>query len=327
MLRAFGHRTYVVSLHSKQGELDAVGALAADVREVTIPLWEILAADATETGEPTTALEPAIGGLPDKIHQASKGLEGFVDCGLLEPSRRMQNGDHPVLWLCNTTGHKGTPLTPVVAVDSDTDYIDAVKKAQAALGSDVGVRLTIPDLSQITDVSDLVAELGIGFNALHLIVDCKHLVPSVALVFPTVLPPSINSVIALGAWKSVTILSGAIPEDYSAFSPGVTPLPRLEWPLWLALTANGVLSHRPAFGDYGIAHPVYSYTPWWMGASSAAKIRYTGMNDYYIFRGRSLKPAKYGKFSQFHNLAALVVAHPVYRGPSYSSGDQRGSLR
>lgn len=322
-MRAFGHQAYVVSLHSRQGEFDAVERLHADVREVTIPLWEILSADAMANGEPATELEPAIGALSRKIHGASKGLEGFVDCGLLEPSRRMRNGEHPVTWLCRETQNEGTPLTPVVAVDSDADYVEAVKNVRATLGSDLGVRLTISDLGQIADVRNLITDLDIDFSALHLIVDCKSLDSSVAQILPTVLPPLINAVLKMGVWKSVTILSGAIPENYTAFSPGLTLLPRLEWSLWLALVPTGILQRRPTFGDYAIAHAVYSYTPPWMGISSAAKIRYTGLSEYHIFRGRSLKPAKYGKFAQFFTLAAQVANHPVYRGPGYSAGDQR----
>lgn len=322
-MREFGHQTYVASLHSRQGEFDAVEGLADDIRAAAIPLWEILPADETEHGEPTTALDPVISGLPNKIHQASKGLECFLDCALLDPSRRMKNGDHPIRWLCNELYQRGTPVTPAVAIDSDADYLSATRVVHAAHNSDIAIRLTISDLTEIVDITDLIKQLDVGYSSLHLIVDCKNLDAVAAPSLPGRLTSEINGVLALGPWKTLTILSGSIPEDYSAISPGLTLLPRLEWPLWLALVAIGVLTHRPAFGDYAIAHPVYSYVPWWMGASSAAKIRYTGINDYHIFRGHSLKSAKYGKFSQFFGLAAAVVAHPVFRGAAYSVGDKR----
>ena len=287
-----------------------------------IPLWEVLASDATENGEPATALEPAIGTLPTKINDAANGLEGFVDCSLLEPTRRMNSGEHPIEWLCRESAAKGTSLTPIVCLDSDTDYVEAAKAAHAALGCDVGVRLTIADLSEISDIRDLITGIGLQHSSLHLVVDCEHLVYSVAQMLPIVLPPLINPVLSIGAWKTVTLLSGAIPEDYSSLPPDqLSLISRSEWPLWNALVTKGVLTRRPAFGDYAVAHAVYRFTPWWMGASSAAKIRYTGLNDYHIFRGRSLKIPKYHKFAQFYNLAAQVVAHAVFRGAQYSAGD------
>lgn len=320
-MRQFGRQHYVGSLRAKQGEFDAVHSLTADVRERFTPLWELQPADATEDGDdPTADLDPIIDALPERIHNASLGLEGFLDCSLVHPSRRRSGGEHPVAWTCAAAAAAGTVLTPVVSLQSDADYLDAARTTSDDLHCDVAVRLAIPDLAQISEIVALVAALRLGYDTLHLIIDAEHVVESVAQILPTVLPPLVAPILALGPWKTVTLLSGSIPEDYSALGPGLSLLTRLEWPLWVAVGAAGVLTHRPSFGDYGIAHPVYRYMPWWM--RGAAKIRYTGPNDFYIFRGQSLKYPKFGGFNQFRTLAAHLIADSVYRGAAYSSGDK-----
>ena len=320
-MHTFDRQHYVGSLRTKQGEFDSISELTADVRVRFTPLWELQPSDATEEGEdPTKALDEVVDELPRKISEASNGLEGFLDCGLVEPGRRHSSGEHPVKWLCEQLKERGTLLTPVVTLQSDEDYVNAASHVHRTIDSDVAIRVVISELAQPSDTAALVNSLGLEYGNLHLIVDCEHLAQSVANLLPTLLPPLIAPILALGRWKTFTLLSGSIPEDYAGFSPGISLIPRLEWPLWIAVGAAGALAQRPSFGDYGIAHPIYRYMPWWM--RGAAKIRYTGLNDYYLFRGQSLKVPRYGGYGQFRQLAAQVIAEPVYRGAAYSAGDK-----
>jgi|GEM_PF-5767206 hypothetical protein len=320
-MRTFDRQHYVGSLRTKQGEFDSVLELAEDVRSRFTPLWELQPSDATEEGEdPNQPLDDVIAELPEKISVASNGLEGFLDCSLVEPARRHSSGEHPLKWLCEQTAARGTSLTPVVTLQSDTEYLNATSQIHDALNSDAAVRIAIPELAQVTDIAALIKSLGLQYDALHLIVDCEHLAQSVANLLPTLLPPLIAPILALGRWKTFTLLAGSIPEDYAGFAPGVSLIPRLEWTLWIAVGAAIAQAPRPSFGDYGIAHPIYRYMPWWM--RGAAKIRYTGLNDYCLFRGQSLKISRYGGYNQFRQLAAQVIGDQVYRGPGYSAGDK-----
>jgi hypothetical protein len=319
-MQSFSHAHYVVSLRTKQGEFDAVERLTSDVKEHLTPLWEIQPTDATEEGDdPAASADSIVNPLPKKIHDASAGLEGFIDSRLLHPARRRSTGEHPLAWICEETAKLGTRLTPVVSLDSDVDCIAAANHVEAALGSDIAVRLGIDELGDLAGIRALVALLSTSFRSSHLIVDCEHIVPSAARLLPMVLPPLVNAILALGPWKTVTILTGSIPADFAGYAGTLHLVPRLEWPLWLSIVPPGTLSHRPAFGDYGISHPEYRFVPWY--ARGSAKIRYTGHDDYHIFIARGLRAARHGGYSQFHALAAQVVAHAVYRGAPYSTGD------
>jgi hypothetical protein len=108
-MRTFDRQHYVGSLRTKQGEFDSVLELAEDVRSRFTPLWELQPSDATEEGEdPNQPLDDVIAELPEKISVASNGLEGFLDCSLVEPARRHSSGEHPLKWLCEQTAARGT---------------------------------------------------------------------------------------------------------------------------------------------------------------------------------------------------------------------------
>jgi len=319
---AFKHHHYVASLRTKKGEFDAVKRLPTDVLERFTPLWEAQPTDDTSSGQdPSKPLDEILEKTAMGIHTASNGLKGFVDCRLLHKSRRRSTGNHPIQWLCGRAATLGTILTPVVGLDSDSAYIAAARSAHASTASDIALRLDVADplATSTATVTALVAALGVTYESLHLILDLGYLDSPLSL--PVSLPTRLNRVLALGAWKSVTLMSGAIPETYSRLKPGLVSIGRFEWPVWCGLVAAGVLSRRPAFGDYGLSHAKYKFIPIW--ATGSAKIRYSDLGAYLIFLGRSLKSKHSGGYGQFPVLAAQAAAHPSYRGVSYSAGDKR----
>jgi hypothetical protein len=132
-MRRFDRRHYIASLRTKQGEFDAVFDLTPDVRDHTTVLWELQPSDATEEGEdPSRSLDDVVRGLPEKIAKASGGLEGFLDCGLVEPRRRHSSGTHPVAWICDRAATLGCLLTPVVTLQSDPDYVAAARTSRSS---------------------------------------------------------------------------------------------------------------------------------------------------------------------------------------------------
>jgi hypothetical protein len=55
------------------------------------------------------------------------------------------------------------------------------------------------------------------------------------------------------SWRTVTLASSAVPQDYSALPIGRSDVPRLDWRLWQQIHQQ--VNYSLDYGDYGIAHP------------------------------------------------------------------------
>ena len=102
--------------------------------------------------------------------------------------------------------------------------------------------------------------------------------------------------------------------------PGETPLPRVEWSIWLKVNATKGLKRQVDYGDYGIQNP----GPTNAGHSGNANLRYTLDTRWAIFRGEKIDLA-----SETKNLTALMkplcrmaASSPRFEGRDFSWADE-----
>jgi hypothetical protein len=115
----------------------------------------------------------------------------------------------------------------------------------------------------------------------------------------------------------LTFLSGAFPPDLSELKKNdVYLLPRFDWLNYCRYAKAG---GSGAYGDYTIQHPVWEEREG-KGLNFSASIRYTGLADWVIARGESVRSD--AGFSQYLANAQILTFHSEFRGDSFSGGDK-----
>lgn len=141
-------------------------------------------------------------------------------------------------------------------------------------------------------------------------------VPTEAAIYRTVAGILHGAIPDPESWASTTLALGAFPSSLTdVVKPGeVGRIPRLDLKIWKDIAARARVS--PAFGDYGIGHPLVA-----QGATfaPAPQIRYTAPDEWIVLRG--VKGLRRGA-SQFYDICAQLVQMPEYRGEDFSWGDE-----
>lgn len=230
--------TYRPFLKARPGEIGAV--TSSDHLGTRIqPVWELLPA---ETGTPTALLATALAALPHRVPWR-------IDARYLTTGRRSN-----ISLVDDECRAAGVIYIPVVSTNALARDLAAAAAAATHHDSGIVVRLTAPlGAATTTDLRHSLATVraaGLRPSQADLVIDCWYI------------PDQRSAALAAGAltvplayartqgWRSITVLSGAIPEPLAGLpsgSPGVLPRHDADTFLQLAFTAD--------FGDYAIAHP------------------------------------------------------------------------
>jgi hypothetical protein len=317
----FDRRRYVPAILTRQGELHAIRELYSPDRGAMTPIF-IAHPIANEPG--TDAPMRSVG---DHLERLARALlrdwgtrPAFVDLRFVD-TNRVVHGTHPLPFFVMRCLAGGLPLAPVLAGVHDGPYRAAAIDAATRAGTALAIRLGPTEWPTLgTPLGDghvmgLLAETGRSPNEVHVIVDAEHISGATEVV-AAAMRPALTSLPHLNEWASLTVLGTGMPRDTSAVR-GEHHLPRLEWTLWRSVSEPNL--RRPSFGDYGVQHPdpISDFDPRYM--DSAAQLRYTTANSWYVVRGRALK--KHGR-EQIHGLAGRIVGNEdVYAGRDFSWGD------
>lgn len=309
---------YVPMLKWKRGELHALRQLHAQDRSLVLPMLELLE-DSIDVDE-----QPALN-VPTPFERSAAEIQTywgpeniFVDAGALDGPTA--STPHPLARLFLACRQIGLSAIPIVSPGATSPFVQAVASTIATDGRGCGIRVDTEDIvdpSFSSTLTGLLTALNVPASRVDLFLDWGAIDPiagaTTALAVAGVMPllPHVNN------WRSVVFTASSFPMDLRGFAPGVHSIPRAEWAAYKTLLGQQPGQRAPSFGDYTIAYPIYAPAPY-LGAAS---IRYTTIDDWIIFRGRSLKGPVHGGFAQFPPLCAQVVAHPAYSSPGYSWGD------
>jgi hypothetical protein len=323
MALTFDHKHYVPTLKWRQGEFKALATLDSGVKDWITPLIEVPAIPWDhEDGCPQRDVDDHLAKIPKQLETNWGDRFAFLDCALIA-DERLRGGTHPVTWVADNANARGLNLIPVTSLDRGAEYQQAVRNSARDTAADIALRLSSSDIFD-EDLESRIAtaleSLGAVTESIHLILDLQAVDESNASVLAAVLPRTINAIPGIRQWRTVTFLGTAFPIDLSDVSAGVGSISRAEWELWLSLLGKK-LFRLPTFGDYSIAHfDTRELDPRTMRVS--ASIRYTGAEEWHIFRGRWLRSPNASGFEQFRELSGAVINHREYAGPDYSWGDE-----
>jgi hypothetical protein len=316
---ALGH-TYLPILKWKRGEQTAVAHLAPAVKSALLPVFEALpdsgAATKTTAGSFNASLNKLIAQIGSSWGAATAALEL---AGVAAP-RVSVRGNHPVDVAFARARADGLALIPVTGLGRGGAHDQAVARVVARDQRGLVLRVSgddLVDVSLATRLGVLANSLGTTCSAVDLVLDWGFADASTA---PRVAAAAAAAAVQLSAlpWRTITFAAGSFPQSLSHIGASTAHLLRGDWAAWNQLRAMPHLAHV-RFGDYAVAHPVYTHVPY----VGAANIRYTVDAHWLVLRGHKLTGPAYGGFGQFVTLARQLAADPRYCGPAFSWGDDR----
>lgn len=318
----FDHRHYVPILRWKRAERCALKNLRLEDRARMTPLVEVtpgaVAANGTSGG---TSDGSGLRKAADEILKSWGDGKLFLDLGLIDPGVRLSGGVHPVIAVFEAGRSFFPSFVPVITLDSDRAYQEAVGAvvAQDRLGVCLRLRdseLWRPGLPD--EILRLLSRLALEYESVDLLIDFG------VADRPPNLAEACDLVPVLSRWRTFTAVGGAFPKNLSDLEPrDQHVLVRRDWLAWRDQVAVRSLPRLPSFGDYAIQHPVYDPPVYDGGPPNvSASIRYAAEDHWVIMRGEGIRNDDGPGAEQWPAQAMLLRERPEFSGKDFSDGDR-----
>jgi hypothetical protein len=320
----FDHSHYVPCLRWKMGEYQAVWRLSARTKEMFTPLIEIpeIGWDFEEGRDIKTVDEHLIDFAQKKIYRKWGTSCCFVDLKLIDLSKRLENGIHPLKYVFDDLRKVRCSAIPVTGIDRNNAYQQEIKNVVTQDKSGICLRIKIEQAARGSlkdDLDSLLSRLKVKPEICDLILDldAPNFIPLEG--FSKAIQGVVSSFLYLNDWRTFSILGTSFPETMASIKKGGEIIPRHEWRLYKMLVANfreaGL--RLPSFGDYAISHPKVFELDMRI-VKPYATIRYTIDDRCYVVKGDNVRD--YG-YEQYHELSQKILASSYYCGPTLSWGD------
>ncbi|MEH2920430.1 beta family protein [Samsonia erythrinae] len=312
--------SYVPILKTKRAEFSAINLLDQSVKSKIIPLFEIEPVPL----DPDTDIQNKT--YNDHLYDFGKKLSTpcsdismiYID-GLLVEEQFISSGDtYPIANAVNQARAAGLHVVPVSSPTRNANYLREIDRL---VQGEVCLRLTVTDLANPQLISAYISHLNIPYKNIDIVIDLRDSISEELLETgqsKTLAIGLVNNLYNLNSYRRIILAGGSFPVDLSQISIGIYSQLRSEWVLWQQLHQSGELSRSVIYSDYGVQHPDYTRLATRFPSVSAS-VRYTGDDDFWVFRGK--KANTYG-YDQYGAHSQAIVSHKEYSGPAFSAGDK-----
>lgn len=322
----FNEKHYVPILKWKRGERVALEKLDPHSKGSLTPLIEIVPVTYDFKNDcPKETIDEHLGDFCEQLN-SSWGFERpvFIDLDYIDFEERMQDGRHPLKFIFDGLRNNGLSGIPVTGSGRDAAYQAEVKNINQIDGRGICIRLKDDDFIGTDQVlQSLLSLFNVTEEEIDIVVDIGEINPDGQRSALVTAIAVINAITNVNAYRTLTLTGSSFPSNLSKFvSTGtIGSVPRSEWINWKSIYANKArISRVPTFGDYTINNPdLIEMDPRLM--QMAAGIRYTGDNDFFIFRGISIRKAGSGGWGQAQLLCQQIISHSCFSGSAFSWGD------
>lgn len=319
----FGHQHYVPILKWKMGEYQALARLDDRTKGGLTPLIEIppIGYD-FETGRERRSADDHLADFGKRLRAKWDGRRCFLDLKYVDPSTRLNGGAHFVQVVFGDIRAEGGQAVPVVSLDSDSDFLNAVAAENLLAGLGVCVRIRLEDFDRpsfAAAVEALLRRLAVGWSDADLVVDfgAPNYTPIAAFVRQMEAIASLIPV--LNRWRTFTIAGTSFPGPAVSVASLFQLFPRREWEAYQSFVARIDRTARiPTFGDYAIALPDQQELDMRI-IKPVAKLRYTTSTHWHIARGT---PVRTNGFGQYRDMCAALLRQPYFDGSGFSAADE-----
>lgn len=320
----FDHRHYVPCIRWKQGEYRAMLHLSSSSREIITPLIEVpeIGFD-FETNTNMKSVDEHLSPFAKRVRSNLQMQPCFVDLNLIDTSKPMADGRHPVNFVFDELRAQRCLATPVIGINRGRQYQQAVERVVSKDKRGLCLRISLEDASKTNikaPVDALLEKNGLGVSECDLVIDLGA--PNFKPIegFAKLIEVIVQKLPYLSKWRTFTIIGTSFPQSMAEVSQGLTTIQRFEWLLYKNLInrLNKVRVRLPTFGDYGINHP--DVQPMDMRIlKPSATIRYTIDDAWLIVKGPNVREHGY---SQYRYHCKAVIASSCFLGSGFSKGDE-----
>lgn len=177
------------------------------------------------------------------------------------------------------------------------------------------IRIRFDDLGEVlrgaSSLDDAADAIGLARDDIDLLFDLGEIDDQRLAAYAVMAEAGVRA--AGPRWRSITLASGAFPENLSGLPLGRSTVSRADAQLWRRVAP--VVSVELGYGDYAIAHPALGGG---VPFAPPPQLRYTSTDQWVVMRGRRGDPR--GN-AQFYDLCAQLVATADYSGATLSWGD------
>jgi Beta protein len=315
---------YMPCLRWKMGEYQALLQLTPMARDSIKPIIEVAEIGFDfENHTQSKSIDEHLNPFAKRVKKKWGTKECFIDMHLIDASKRMANGQHPITFVFDDLRLQGVYAIPVMGINQDSHWQDAIQKAVDDDGRGFCFRISLEDAmnpSLRTSIGSILNKYGRQVEHCDLIID--EVAPNYEPLdgFIGLLETIINNLPYLNNWRSFGLIGTSLPSTLSILGSGSSIIPRNEWlayrELIVCLKSLGV--RIPTFGDYVINHPeVLKIDPRHM--KSTANIRYTIKDSWLIVRGQTIEK---GGLEQHKDLCEMIVRSKDFKGKGFSQGDK-----
>lgn len=312
---------YVPVLKWRQGEYQALFRLPDWVKDRTIPLIEITPPDFDfESWTPSKSIDDHLAKFAVRFRTKWGSRPAMLDCGLLDSSELMQDGKHPMQYLCEEAFSQNASIIPVLRLDSNEAYQLAVATVNAMMLTGVALRCSLnealdPDFD--ANVSLLLQKIGTTIENCDIILDLEapNWEPQDVLV--NIVATAIHVSNAMVNARNMVLIGTSFPASMAEVTGPAQFWPRREWVFFRALLgAMGNTLRKPTFGDYAIATNGYSQMDM-RKVKPSATIRYACDDGWIIVKGTNVRDNGFG---QYRGCSGTVTRSAHFLGPGFSPG-------
>jgi hypothetical protein len=315
---------YLPALRAKAAEFAALAELDPATKQRILPLVEVPPAPRDRNdpsvrrplGEHLAAVAPKLAkswGTDQRI------LLGFPH---IPPGRSGDDLVHPTTAVFTEAAELEVRIVPVVGLESDPAYLTAAKTASSTFKEGIAIRLADHDLADLRSLDyrlrKLLATIGVERDDVDMIIDLRQVSTSEVATRAAGTTAILRRFPARGAWRTMTLLSGAFPESLANLrANNIRRVRRADWELWRSVIADGV-PRNLMFGDYAVDNPAPFDPDNPKAIQVSANIRYTSADVWLVLKGTSTK--KDG-WEQTMRLSKVLADRDEFMGAGYSAGD------
>jgi hypothetical protein len=319
----FIHTHYVPILKFRQGEYLAMGRSSTAIKQWMTPLFELPTEPWDfEEKQPSKSMDEHLSQFGKRLSRNWKA-RCFVDSPYIGGSASVASGLHHLEHAFSLARAENCQAVPVVAIERDAAYKNAVATIVASDKRGACIRLSPDDFASGIPgkITSLLTAIGLKASDCDLIIDANDDVSSSPSSQAVVWKSQIASLPQLTEWRSLTVAGGSFPASLSPAS-SYRPHKDVKRDEWLAykLLVKEKLARVPAFGDYSAASPkTFEMDPRLMDPN--AKVKYTLNDEWRVVMGNQVK--KNGR-SQYQALCKTLITSlgTGWPGRSYSHGDE-----
>ncbi|MGX9948466.1 beta family protein (plasmid) [Bradyrhizobium denitrificans] len=313
---------YVPCLRWRQAEYQALLALIDKAKDSIVPLITIPDLEFDfEDGTPKKTVGDHVGPFPKRYKEKWKTRRAWIDTDPSIQTQSMPDGRPVFAYVFDEIRKFKADAMPVASLDCTAKVVAQIAAIVATDKKGVGIRARIEHVMKGSfgaNLDALLKSLNVTAAETDLIVDLGTPSYEPYSAFAAALAIALSKIPNLPAYRNFILVGCAFPDSLAAVSAPIGYIERHDWKFYVQLLAKLPKGMRPPlFGDYATVNPSFTAKMDMRKVNPAGKIVYATTDRWFVRKGGAFR----GNEKQMHKLSDDVVKSGLFRGPSFSAGD------